>query len=410
MSAEPKRILFVDDEKLVLDGLKRMLRVLRSEWDMTFVESAEEALRLLDESRYPFDVLVTDMRMPGMDGAQLLDRVQARHPGVVRLILSGHAELELSMRSATSAHQFLTKPCSSDKIKSVVTRSFELHRRLNSEQLRDVVGKLRTLPTLPSCYSELTRAMADEDVTIQDVADIVARDSAITAKVLQLVSSSFFGIPRTIDSLRDAVGYLGLRNIRALVLQYGIVNEFDPTTAAPGFRIEAHQRHSLEVADLARRMHAGSRTLSEQAFLAGILHDVGELVLATNMPELFERVQRLQSLGRVPAHELERRAIGVSHADVGAYLLGIWGMPDTIVDGALRHHTPSGLPEANDLDVAATVHVADALLDEAARPAGRTRLDAELVARLRLEDRLDEWRRLASEIHSHPPEDTNEAA
>jgi putative nucleotidyltransferase with HDIG domain len=367
---------------------------------MHFVDRGSEALRILDEATSPFDIVVTDMRMPGMDGAELLKQIQEKHPGTVRLILSGHAEVELSMRSATCAHQFLTKPCDSDTIKAVVTRSFELHQRLASDQVKDAVGRLRSLPALPSTFAELNAAIADEEVTIQVIADIVAKDTGIAAKVLQLVNSSFFGMPRVVRSMRDAVSYLGLSNIRTLVLQYGLIAQFDEAEAAASFSIHEHQNHALEVANLARRMFGDDRASSEQAFLAGILHDVGRLVLATNMPELFERVARLGASGQIPTYELERRAIGVSHADIGAYLLGLWGMPDSIVSAALQHHTPCSYAASTAFDVVAAVHVADALLDEAADPDGPGRLDPELVKRLALDGRVAEWRPIASEIHS----------
>jgi HD-like signal output (HDOD) protein len=395
-----RRILFVDDDTRVLDGLRRMLRGLRSEWDMHFADRGQEALDLLDGAEHPFDVVVTDMRMPGMDGATLLKHVQERHPGTVRLILSGYAELELSMRSATCAHQFLTKPCDSEAIKAVVTRSLGLHERLADERLRDLVGRLRSLPALPATFAALNAAMADEEVTIQDVADVVGGDSAITAKVLQLVNSSFFGAPRAVGALRDAVAYLGLANIRTLVLQYGLIHEFDASQAAPSFCIEEHQRHALEVANLARRMHSEDRKMSEQAFLAGVLHDIGRLILATNLPDLFERVERLSGVGRIPTSELERRAIGLSHGDVGAYLLGIWGMPDPIVEAALHHHEPHLLGAGAVFDAPAAVHVADALLEEVAAPGSPPRLHPEFLKQMGLEDRWSAWRELAAEVRS----------
>jgi len=400
MSEVRRRVLFVDDETRVLDGLRRMLRGLRNEWDMQFVDRGPEALRLLDESEPPYDVVVTDMRMPGMDGAELLKQVQERHPGTVRLILSGHAELELSMRSATCAHQFLTKPCDSETIKAVVMRSLALHELLESNRIKEIVGRLRSLPALPSTFAELNAAMTDEEVTIKDVADIVAKDSGIAAKVLQLVNSSFFGVPRAVNSLRDAVSYLGLGNIKTLVLQYELIRQFDEPAAAPTFRIEEHQRHALEVADLARRMHVDDRAASDQAFLAGILHDVGRLILATSLPELFERVARLAKTGHIPVHELERRAIGVTHAEIGAYLLGIWGMPDAIVEATLHHHTPLSMPAELGFGAVSSVYIADALLDEAEEPEGPSRLDPALIRRLGVESRLSEWRDLASDYHS----------
>ena len=103
------RILFVDDEPLVLQGLQRMLRPMRNEWEMAFVESGRRALE--EMATLPFQVVVSDMRMPGMNGAQFLSHVQELYPRTVRLILSGHADKDLIMKCVGTAHQFLAKPC-----------------------------------------------------------------------------------------------------------------------------------------------------------------------------------------------------------------------------------------------------------------------------------------------------------
>jgi HD-like signal output (HDOD) protein len=404
-----ERILFVDDEARVLEGLQRMLRGLRHEWEMHFVGNGQDGLALLDEATEPFDVLVTDMRMPGMDGAELLNLVRERHPGVVRIILSGHAELGLAMRSASCAHQFLSKPCDAEYLRGVIKRSIQLHQSLANERLKDVVGKLSDLPALPATYAELNAAMANEEVSILEVAGIVERDTGVAAKVLQLVNSSFFGIPRRVDSLRDAVSYIGLANLKTLVLQYGMLHEFDASTAAPSFNIEHHQQRSMNLGNMARRIHEHDRKLSDQTFLAGILHDIGRLVLATNMPDLYERVERLRATGRVPVHQLESRAIGVSHADIGAYLLGLWGMPDPIVETALRHHQPSNPDAGETFDSLTAVHVADALLDEVTEPGKPSQLDTSYLQRLGLESRVPEWRDLALQVCAGTAED-NQAA
>jgi CheY-like chemotaxis protein len=259
-----RRVLFVDGDASVLDGMRRVLHKLRNEWEMHFVDGAVVALEMLD-SAGPFDVIVSDMSMPGMNGADLLEVVRDRHPGVVRIILSGRTDADLALRMATCAHQFLTKPCDSDVLKAVVTRSIALHQRLRDERLKEFVGGMRTLPALPRTYLDLSAAMACEQVTIAEVASIVERDSAIAVKILQLVNSSFFGLQREVNTLRDAVSFLGLTTIKSLVLQYGVLEEFRPDQAAPSFDIQEHQRHSLDVAHLAREILSDDKRLSERA-------------------------------------------------------------------------------------------------------------------------------------------------
>ncbi len=396
-SSEKYRVMFVDDEKLILSGLKRMLHGLRSEWEMLFVESGASALSVLEEREGQIDAVISDMRMPGMDGAALLTQVRDKYPHALRIILSGHAEVEAAMRSSCCAHQFLSKPCDSNQVKGVVARALERRGRTRSDSVRAVVGKLHNLPSLPSIYGELSTAMADENSTAKTLADIVSKDSAIAVKVLQLVNSSFFGVPRVVDSLDRAVSYLGLSNLRALVLSYGMVREFDAVTAAPSFDMEAHQAHSLAVANLSRLLLAGDKPAQDLAFLGGILHDVGRLVVATNFREEYELIERATRDAGQSDQEIEMQVLGATRADIGAHLLGIWGMSETLAEVVQCQVQPATSVEESFGPVTA-VHVAISLLHELANPEQPGRMDLEWIERLGVSDRLTEWRDFASSV------------
>jgi DNA-binding NtrC family response regulator len=159
-----KHILFVDDEQQILDGLKDLLRKQRKQWTMVFALGGEAALRELQQQ--PFDVVVSDMRMPGMDGATLLTRVKELYPSSARIILSGHAERDSIVRALPVAHQFLNKPCDAALLRMVVERACELQRLLQNEKIRCLIGKLDKLPSVPHTYWELTRVAALPDVAL----------------------------------------------------------------------------------------------------------------------------------------------------------------------------------------------------------------------------------------------------
>ena len=317
-----KKILFVDDEPNVLSGLKRMLRVQRKEWDMEFLPGGEEALKHLAE--HGADVIVSDMRMPGMDGAALLSKVQEAFPSTIRIVLSGHAELEAALRAVSVAHQYLAKPCDSETIKEVVARACDLQRLLDEPRLRDMVGKVDSLPTIPEVYTQLVQLLADPDAGVVDAAEIVAKDAGITAKVLQVVNSSFFGFARSITGIRDATSCLGLNMLRNLTLSVEVFRSFDGAGKSGGFSLADAQKHANLTARIARKL-LDDKIQAEHAFLGAMLHDVGRLVLISNMPEAFERV-REAAAGRTESEcAVEQDVLGVTHAEIGAYLLGIWG-------------------------------------------------------------------------------------
>ena len=221
-----RRVLFVDDEPRILEGLRRMLRSQRHDWELAFAPGGETALALMEAS--PFDVIVSDMRMPGIDGAALLCRVREKYPQVVRIVLSGHTELSTALRVVPIAHQFLAKPCDAQMLRVAIERACHLRALLSDEHIRRTVAALGDLPSLPRTYEALTQALADPDTSLQKVAKIIEQDVGISAKVLQLVNSAFFGVSHSMTNIQSAVSYLGINTLKSLVLSVEIFRAFQP--------------------------------------------------------------------------------------------------------------------------------------------------------------------------------------
>jgi len=385
------------DGIITINELGDMLRGRRKEWDMTFVPGGEEACEVL--ARDEFDVLVTDMRMPGMDGAALLAHVQKAHPSIVRIVLSGHTELEAALRAIPVAHQFLTKPCEAATIHEVVSRACNLQALLEGVDLRSTLGSLEGLPPVPKIYNRLVAALADPEVDFEDVAKIVEQDPAIAAKILQLVNSSFFGASQSISSLRQATTHLGLNMIRNITLSTEVFRTFEGKQLPAGFAIEQEQQHSLLTARIARQL-VPDRGDGDAAFLAGILHDIGKLVLAANLPEVYAEACRAAAARASGPLLGEVEVLGITHAEIGAYLLDLWGMPYPIVEAVANHHYP-GRVEHSGFDVVGAVHVADALSREAVAgdpqaQGAQAELDLEYLEAVGVSEQLPAWRELAS--------------
>ena len=391
---EMKRILFVDDEPNILDGLKRMLRGQRHEWEMAFVKSGDEALQAMAAA--PFDVVVSDMKMPGMDGVTLLGEVRQLYPGTVRIVLSGHTDLDASMRSVEVAHQFLTKPCETDVVKCVVDRACKLEGLLNSTTLQAILGGVSELPPLPKVYHALTGALAEAQVDLGRIGEIVEQDGAIAAKILQLVNSSFFGLRKEITNLRQATTYLGVNTLRSLVLSFEMFRQFK-NTQVTGLCPEREQAHSFLTARIARRL-VDDKKVAEQAFLTALVHDIGKLLLATFLPSEFARTRQVSAALAQPCYVAEESLMGVSHAEIGAYLLGLWGMPHPVIEAVANHHHPARVAGQVGLGVLGVTHVADVLAREQQKDMACTdALDETFLQTLGVADRLSSWRVIAAE-------------
>ncbi len=395
------RILFVDDETSMLTALQNLLYRDRKRWDLVFAVGGEQAIKELE--RASFDVVVSDMRMPGVDGAALLELIKAKYPETARIVLSGHAERGAVMRAIPVAQQYIAKPCDADALRRAIERVAQLHDVLNDQNIRATIGRLTELPSVPQTYMLLTRAASRPTATLKEFAEIVEQDTAMVIKVLQLVNSAYFGVAQRVTSIQNAISYLGIELIKALALNVGTFAMAGDVKMPPGWSLEQLQQHALTVAQLAKRLVKTASNANE-AFTAALVHDVGHVIMAKGVPEKFERaVLEAQHSGRAQ-QELELEVMGVTHAEVGAYLLGTWGLPHSIVESVAHHHHPMTLVgEPTDLLLA--LHVADAV---ATGPdTFEQRLDPALRREPRYATDFERWRALISpqpqpQAHAEP--------
>ena len=394
-SIELKRILFVDDDADLLEGLRDALRAFRRRWGMTFVATGDEALDLL--SREEYDVVVSDLRMPGMDGATLLAEVRRTQPQAVRFVLSGQAELRTVARAAGVAHRLVAKPVEATALTRLIERSCALRDVTERVELRRHIVGASSLPSVPRLYFQLTELLRSGEGGADDAAQIVEQDLAMAAKVLQLANSAYFGPRNPVNGIRQAVAYLGLEALRALALGAETFRQFSASPPIAGFDLEELERHCARVARLAREI-CERPAAGDEAFAAGLLHDVGLLVMASqDRDELAQTIAAAHDEGR-PVQEIERERLGVTHSEVGAHLLALWGLPHTVAEAVASHHEPPS-PDGP-FDTVAATYVADSLITEiefvtqndGARP---TPIDADYLAASGLESRLPRWRELA---------------
>ncbi len=397
-----KKLLFVDDEPLLLQGLRRSLHGMRNDWDMTFVESGPAALEVLE--REPHEVIITDMRMPKMDGAQLLEEVKRQHPGMVRIVLSGQSSREAVLRSLSPAHQYLSKPCDPQELKLKLTQAFAMRDLLENPRLKALVSGLKSIPSLPAVYDELMRELESEDSSTARVGAIISKDAGMTAKMLQIANSAFFGLRSHISSPAQAVCMIGMDMVRALVVSVHVFSEFEGNPAVSA-RWEDLWEHSVDVGTLSKRIataEKASKQVIEESFTAGLLHDVGKIILLAEMPDEYIAILQQAKESSCSTAEAERAKFGCTHAEVGAYLIGIWGLPHSLIQAVGFHDHPSDCVEQRFSPVVA-VHAADAIVS-AKRDSITTRdvaLDQKYLAQIGLADREPVWHGLYDEQVSH---------
>jgi HD-like signal output (HDOD) protein len=390
MSQSKHFILFVDDEPLILRGFQRSIDEYCDNWEVDFALSGKEAMIKMSVNRY--DAIVTDMHMPGMDGIQLLDVVSRISPGVIRFVLSGNTSDAQILKSTYLVHQMIPKPCEMEKIYTIVERACCLRDRLTDPQLLNIITGIKTLPSVPRLYNQLVEQLKTESISSQAIGDIIAQDAAMAAKILQLVNSAFFGLSDNISSPQKAVTILGLNIIKSLVLGIQVFSEYQSERILP-FSADSVWKHSLHVSNLtfsiARSLNLTSAE-REDARISGVLHDIG-MLLGFQIPGFFQNV-RINKNGQTKI-ESEYKYLGTSHAEMGGYLLGIWGLPDSIVEAITYHHRPA-LQPVEKTGLLTSLHVANGLINMCQLETGSNYapyIDMLYLQRLGLVDRLDEW-------------------
>lgn len=387
-----KRILLADADPKALEDF---CQALGKQWAVKSVTTGSEALAEMKEGHY--DVLVADLNLPELKDAQLLNRIRAKYPRTVRIIAAAETDRERVVKRALGAHQFLPKPFEKATLKETIERALALDIWINNDRIRELAGRVRSLPTIPSLYLDVIAALKSPSATTNEIGAIIAQDMAMMTKLLQVVNSAYFGLPQRITDPAEAVGVLGFETIKSMVMAIKLLGFYDKIK--PGyFSIEGLWRHSTAVAQTAKDIvlqHTGDRALAETAFAAGLMHDLGKVVLAANFDEQYLGVQSLARKQQIPVPDIEREIFGATHGEVGAYMLGLWGMPIDLLEVAALHHAPSRSGN-KDFRALTAVHVANVLENEKTPDQDgqvTSRLDEGYLAEIGLLDQVEDWRR-----------------
>ncbi|MEJ2155101.1 MAG: response regulator [Desulfobacteraceae bacterium] len=397
----PQTILFVDEEKFVHKALKRSFRKMRQEWDMRFSANPSEAMEILNNE--PIEVVVTETVFQGESGLDFLKVVREGHPNSVRIILSGYSDQDVILKSVDLAHQYLAKPCEDEALKSTINRAFMMKELLDQRALKEIVSQIDSLPTLPAIYVELVEELKSEDASIEKIGDMISKDIGLTAKILKMVNSSFFGLRQQITSPAKAVSMLGLDLIKAIVLTSGTFDKFKHLKFH-GFSLEQMWQHAMLTGAFSKniaREGGLDRKGSDTAFMAGLLHDIGKLLIAAYLPDSYRLINKLIEQKPLSMAQAETVVLGTTHAGVGAYLLGLWGLPDDILEAAAFHHNPIQ-SSGNGLSSTAIVHVANALA-ESGKNIHQTEgvidgIDYDYLQKMGILSNLEAWRSICADL------------
>jgi HD-like signal output (HDOD) protein len=384
-----RKILFVQPDQQHCEALKTSLHPQLNQWHTAFVVGAVAAFEQMESS--PWDIVIANLQSD--DDKSFFFTVREAFPAIVRIGLVNQTRSSLPV--ASLVHQFLMRPFRLEELAVAVERSCRLRDLLEGELMSRTVGDLGDLPSAPTVYMKLVEKLDQRDTSIEEIAEIVEDDVAISAKLLRLVNSALFRTSQEIATVQMAATYLGLNIIKNLVLSTEVYSQFEKTPKIAGFSIEELQVHSRLTADIARSMNL-SREVRDAAIVASLLHDVGKLVLAWKVPVRLNWLMSTAADQQRPLYQIEEELWGITHAEIGAYLLSLWGLPTSITEAIAYHHTPARVPHCH-FDALGAVYAANLLAHEHDGSTTDTRglWDHRFLEEMGVSDELPRWKVLA---------------
>ncbi len=357
-SSKQVRLAFVDKHSSVLDEFKHSLVDERPDWSVRFFDDGQHLLS--DMERREYDLVVSDIHLPGLSGGEFLRTVAQKAPETVRVVSYDLERQEDVMTHVDVWNQFITKPCEPDMLISVVEESLSLKEKPPGLSAVEVIKNLKRLPTIPAIYVELNRLLSDPNSCPEDIGDVVARDIALTSSLLRIVNSAQIGLRRNVATPHEAVSFLGVDIVKTLALGAKLFTMCDDQILRLPY-LKNLWDHSINVSGAARKImkvQGGNRKMVDEAMVAGLLHDAGKLVLATNDPQKTMEVLNLCREKEISLMKAEDLVFGFNHGDVGGVLFRLWGLSGKVVEAVKFHHVP-GRSLNKDMSVLAALHVAE---------------------------------------------------
>ncbi len=339
------RVLFVDDDARMLSGIRRLL-TLQTDWEIFFAENGPEALELLN--RNPLDIVISDMRMKGMDGAVLLDKIRHSYPDIVRIILSGQTSQQKLIEAIDRIHYYIPKPYDLGHLTDSIDTIHQMRNSLKNPEYRHMVANQTALPVVPSVYHKLLEQINSDHPDKQCLSQILRSDIGLLCGLLHIAGAGFSIQAAESAGLSSILARYDIGFLRELVQQGSIFKPMEGNSIFIEY-LNQINRHSVRITSLAvslARIDGLSPSQLRLLELFTTLHDVGKLILLDNRPEELRTILAPLTVAGHVGRQAETEQFGISHSELGAYLLSIWGFPRKIVESVYWHHSPQILRDS----------------------------------------------------------------
>ena len=403
-----KQVMFVETQGQVLNRLKASLLGTRADWQILFIADAAAALDLVSQRKV--GIVLASFGTDNAGCEEFFRRLRKKAPEVVRISLLPEQAKNNIAKSLEYAHECIAEHCDISQMEILIARSLDVWEKARrNPRLAELMSSLHTIPTPPALYFDIRDELESPRGTAHSVAQIIAKDPAITAKLLKVANSGFYASPRTIADLDDAITLLGMDLVLALVMSAHLYSQLP----VPGLNLDELWKHSIAVATLAKEIATkahGSRAIISRCAISGLLHDLGQLVFLANMPDTYFALIRDARGNETKLLEMEREAFGIGHPELGALILSMWDLPEEVVHAIANHHTKDFRSQSEESLTTRAVCVAERMLQDHSLNQSKESTDTQGQADSpSMFDGLTQWKPLMEKLVEqgliHPPGD-----
>ena len=335
----PKQLLVVHDDPAQLASLEQALVSESERWHIDYWNTPLDALEVAHKKSY--DVAIVALHMAKIGGVFFLTQLRHQSPGTARVLLVDDSSSGAHVAPGfPCAHRVLRQPWTDTDLRDTLAQCAALSERIANRSLRQLLGQVGTLPAFPELYWELTALLRREYYSVSEAAAIVQKDPAMSVKLLQIANSAYFAASQKVTTVERALMLLGSNVFRLMVLTtYAFTTLTHDAPLARCFSFDVFQKHAWTIAKLVKKGVEDPR-LAQDGLTAGLLHNIGSLVLATRLPAQYDALVQESQEQNIPLWQVEQEKLGTNHAEIGAYLMNLWGLPTPLAEAVLLHHAP----------------------------------------------------------------------
>jgi HD-like signal output (HDOD) protein/CheY-like chemotaxis protein len=336
-------ILVLDDEEPILDSVRVVFK--NDNYDITVFQKAEDALLFMKQ--HPVDIIISDVRMPGMSGFEFLNFAAHVAPEAVRVVMHTLGDKSLAMVAIQKelAHYFIIKPWIDHKFRNAVEEILQQRIDARAKELNFLLSSFTELPSAPKFHEKLNALLANDDKYLRLIIEEVERNPALVAKLLRAANSVFYGSRKIISSVNDAIRFIGVEYVGSLVIAVEAFYEIcvKSNEDLSGF-IETCWHDAVKRAELSKliAMQWDAKCDPRVVYITSLLQDIGYVARLCEKPVLYKRYMELVGHNRAIAYLMEMHIFTTTHEDVGAALLKSWNFPTAISSAIKKHHRIAG--------------------------------------------------------------------